>query len=79
MKISEWNCENSRWSGALPDGPAKCRRGIPCDISRVVEKALDPNADMRFATAGDFANALAPCRREAGFLMRLVGRLTNRA
>ena len=66
-------------TGALPDGPARCRRGIPCDISRVVEKALDPIADMRFATAGDFANALAPCRREAGFLMRLAARLMNRA
>jgi hypothetical protein len=36
-----------------------------------------PDADMRFATAGDFADALAPCRRDAGFWTRMVGRLTR--
>jgi len=66
-------------TGVLPDGQTRCRRGIPCDIARVVDKALDPDADLRFATAGDFADALAPCRRDAGFWTRMVGRLTKRA
>jgi serine/threonine-protein kinase len=66
-------------TGALPDGPTRGRRGIPPDIARVVDKALEPVADLRFATAGDFAVALAPCRRGPGLWSRLVGRLARTA
>jgi serine/threonine-protein kinase len=59
-------------TGELPDGSGSRPEGLPDDIAGAVERALDPDANNRHATAREFASALAPCRRKSGLWQRIA-------
>ena len=60
-------------TGELPEGGVSPR--LPREVAQIVERALNPDANRRYPTAAEFANALAPCRREPGPWERLVGKV----
>ena len=48
-------------TGALPETLFTGAKGVPKQMTAIIQRALDPDVDRRFATAGDLAKALARC------------------
>jgi len=63
-------------TGALPEGVFDGRGRIPRDIVAVIRRALEPDPNKRYPTAGEFAEDLSPCEPEIGWWERIVARLT---
>jgi len=49
-------------TGALPESPWGGNPALPKNVAAVMRRALEPDANRRYPTAGDLANALLPCR-----------------
>ena len=48
-------------TGGLPETVFAGAKGVPRQMTEIIQRALDPDMNRRFATAGDFAKALARC------------------
>ena len=62
-------------TGALPEIGFDGKGRIPRDIVAVVRRALDPDPNKRYPTAGEFADDLTPCQPEMGWWERMVAKL----
>jgi hypothetical protein len=59
-------------TGELPEGLFDGKGRIPRDIVTVVRRALEPDPNKRYPTAGEFAEDLTPCQPEMRWWERLL-------
>jgi len=64
-------------TGALPEGVFDGKGRIPRDIVAVIRRALEPDPNRRYPTAGEFAEDLSPCQPEVGWWEKVISRFAR--